>query len=139
MNVLGLWIISSELERGHGARVLLPCFLAGSLGAFALATFTMTLAPNEARVLVGGSAGLLGLVGALGTFSALGFLTSGNRTFGRRLVLVGLIVVAQLAFDWFTPMVSSFLHLWGFAFGALVALPFGLPEALRVRRAQRAC
>jgi hypothetical protein len=80
----------------------------------------------QPTVLVGGSAGVYGLVGALGALSATGYFVHRSRIFSHRVGVVVVIVVAQLLFDWFTPITSSFLHMTGLAMGALVSLPWAL-------------
>jgi membrane associated rhomboid family serine protease len=134
LNVLCLWIIGRVLEREYGYRLLLTSFLTGSVGAFALAYLYWTAPTMSDTVLVGGSAGIFGLVGALGTFSLVGYLVFRARIFQQRLTMVVVIVAAQLLFDWFTPITSSFLHLAGLGAGALVSLPWALRKLRRGKR-----
>ena len=46
--------------------------------------------------------------------------------FSHEIVQAALIVGLQLFFDWYHPVVSSFLHLAGLGSGAVLALPFAL-------------
>lgn len=126
LNVLCFWIVGRLLEREYGYPLLLTSFLAGSVGAFALAYVYLATPAMPPTILVGGSAGVYGLVGALGTFSLVGYVAHKSRLFRHRLGVVVVIVGAQLLFDWFTPITSSFLHLAGLTTGALVSLPWAV-------------
>jgi membrane associated rhomboid family serine protease len=128
MNVLGLVFLGGVVERLWGRLPLLVCFLTGSFGAYFLATLVMTGSPSEPKVLLGASAGVFGLVGGLLSFEILGGLYGRINLFSRRLLILSLLVFAQLVFDWFTPIVSSFLHLSGVGCGAVGALPFAVQQ-----------
>jgi hypothetical protein len=69
---------------------------------------------------------VLGLVGSVGTFAAIGYLVGRIRRFQQWIRLALLIVGVQLVFDAYHPFVSSFLHLAGVGSGAVLALPFAL-------------
>ncbi|MFZ5891390.1 MAG: rhomboid family intramembrane serine protease [Myxococcota bacterium] len=126
MNSLALWVLGRDFERVWGPRLLIACLLGSSVGAYVLALYFMPASREDPKVLLGASAGVLGLVGALIVFSAVGYFWRDNRVLGQRLRMAGLIVAILLIFDAFTPIVSSFLHLAGLACGALIALPFSV-------------
>ena len=126
MNILALLLLGGALERLWGKAVFLVCFFVASIGAYWLATLTVEATLAEPKVLLGASAGVFGLVGGLSTFEVVASLYGHTPLFNRRLLVLTMLVVAQLVFDWFTPIVSSFLHLAGVGFGALIALPFAV-------------
>jgi rhomboid protease GluP len=126
MNCLGLWVLGGQIERLFGGLVMLAIFLVASVGSFGFAAMVVHATASEPRIFLGASSGVLGLVGALGTFLATGYLLYRRKAIGRRLLLVLAVVFAQLVFDWFTPMVSSMLHLTGLLIGAIAAVPFSV-------------
>ena len=124
VNLLGLWVLGHQVERLWNSTTLWLFFFASSIGAMAIAVVTMAATPTEPKIIVGASAGVMGLVGALFTFAAVGYFVAGNTLLRRSLTRIVAIVGLQTLFDWMTPAVSSQLHLTGLLLGALVALPF---------------
>ncbi len=137
MNCLGLWVLGRQLEQLWNGLVLLGIFLVSSIGSFGFAAAFVQATVSEPRIFLGASSGVMGLVGALGTFLATGYLLHRRHTLGRRLLLVVAVVLAQLVFDHFTPIVSSMLHLTGLGLGALVALPFSWVSWRKLARSRR--
>jgi rhomboid protease GluP len=135
MNVLGLWVLGRLGERLGSSAAVFVGFLASSIGAYAIALFYMTASYDSPRVLIGASAGVMGLVGGLATFSAIGYFLRKDRLLGRGLRAMLAIVALQVVFDSFHPMVSSFLHLAGCACGAVLSLPYSLNVFRRAKRA----
>ena len=126
LNLLALLLVGGALERLWGRLTLLGSFLGGSIGAYWLATLTLSASFEEPKELLGASAGVFGLVGALIVFELVGAAFKRTRLFNRRVLTLAVLVLAQLVFDWFTPIVSSFLHLAGIASGAIAALPLAI-------------
>jgi membrane associated rhomboid family serine protease len=126
MNLLGLWVLGPLVERTSGPLGTLVGFVVSSVGAYATALFFMHTDVHHHAVALGASAGVFGLVGALASFAATGYLLQGNRLLGRQLGGIAAIVGIQLIFDAYHPGVSTFLHLAGAGWGALVALPYAL-------------
>lgn len=126
MNLLGLWVLGRMIERSWGPFLLVGAFLGASVGAYVIGLFFMQASEMQPKVLLGASAGVLGLVGSLASFAAIGYFIGENRSLGQRVLWAGLIVAMQLVFDAFHPVVSSFLHLAGIACGAVLALPYAL-------------
>lgn len=123
MNCLGLWVLGRQLEQIWNGVTLLLVFLASSVTSFGFAAAFVHATMSEPRIFLGASSGVMGFVGALGTFLAVGYLRHRRQALGRRLLLVVAVVLAQLVFDYYTPIVSSMLHLTGLAVGAIVAIP----------------
>jgi rhomboid protease GluP len=124
MNGLGLWVLGKQLEELFGAWVMLLLFMLASVGSFGFAASFVEASLAEPRIFLGASSGVLGFVGALGTYLAVGYFAFHRKALGRRILLVAAVIGAQLVFDWFTPVVSSMLHLTGLAIGAVAAIPF---------------
>jgi rhomboid protease GluP len=137
MNIAGLWIIGRDLEQSWGSMAVAGLVLGSSVGAYTIALFFMSASREDPRVLLGASAGLMGLVGAIGSYSAVGHFLHKKPGHQRRLSMAALMVMTQLTFDRFMPMVSSFLHIAGAGCGAVLAWPCSLRYfALRERRAR---
>jgi len=126
MNLLGLWVLGRSVERMSGPLATLVAFVASSIGAYTTGLFFMHADVQHPAVALGASAGVMGLVGALASFNAAGYLFRRNRLLGRQLGGIAAIIGIQLIFDAYHPGVSSFLHLAGAGWGALVALPYAL-------------
>jgi rhomboid protease GluP len=134
MNVLGLWVLGRSLERAWGSVPMLFVFLGASAGAYTIGLYFMPADLEHPKILLGASAGVLGLVGGLASFAATGYLLHKNRLLGRQLRGAVLIVALQLVFDAYHPVVSSFLHIAGLACGAALALPYALHHFARSKR-----
>jgi rhomboid protease GluP len=136
MNCLGLWVLGRQVEQIFNGFVLLGIFLGSSVGSFGFAAAFVQAATSDPRIFLGASAGVLGLVGAIGSFLATGYLLHRRQALGRRLLLVAAVVLAQLLFDYFTPIVSSMLHMTGFVIGVVVAVPWSLATWRRLGRSR---
>jgi membrane associated rhomboid family serine protease len=126
MNSLGLLILGRQLEQLWNGKILLLIFLGSSVGSFGLAALTIHATVDDPRILLGASSGVMGLVGALGTFFLCGYVMRKSSVLGQRLLSVLAVLAMQSVFDWFTPQVSFRLHLSGFGLGALIAIPFAV-------------
>jgi rhomboid protease GluP len=135
MNCLGLWVLGRQVELLFGRLGVLAIFLVSSVGSFGFAASFVHASLSEPRILLGASSGVLGLVGAVGTFFATGYFLHRRETLGRRVLLVLAVVLAQLVFDYFTPIVSSMLHLTGLLIGAVTAIPLSV-KGWRIRAAR---
>lgn len=122
-NLFLLTLLGGALERAWGSRTLLACFLCPNAGSYAIATWLTTATADRPELLLGASAGTFGIVGALIAFDAVGYAFERSRFLLRRVWLLGLLMLAQVVFDAFTPVVRSSLHLSGALLGALVACP----------------
>jgi rhomboid protease GluP len=123
MNCLGLWVLGRQIEQLWSGFSMLAIFLASSIGSFTFAAAIVKATRDDPRIFLGASAGVMGLVGALGTYLAIGYIRHRRTALGQRFLVVVAIVAAQLVFDWFTPMVSSMLHMTGLMLGACAAIP----------------
>jgi membrane associated rhomboid family serine protease len=134
VNLLGLWLLGREVERVWNGPILLAVFLGSSVGAFALAVAFVGATAEAPRVMLGASAGVLGLVGALFAFATIRYLSSGHRWLGRQILVLLAVIATQVVFDAFTPQVSSFLHLAGLGIGSGMGGAFTWSHPLRASR-----
>lgn len=133
LDLLLLLLLGSTLERLWGALALISCFLCANVGSYSIAAWLGTATPDRPQLILGASAGVFGLLGALVAFDAVGYAFERSRLLLRRVLVLLLLMFAQVLFDSFTPIVGSSLHLTGAALGFLVACP----QALRFWRRQR--
>lgn len=134
VNLLGLWLLGREVERVWNGTVTLAVFLCSSVGAFALAVALVRATVEAPRVMLGASAGVLGLMGALLAFATVRYLRSGHQWLGRQVLALLAVIATQMVFDAFTPQVSSFLHLSGLVIGCVMGVGFSGSHRLRPYR-----
>jgi membrane associated rhomboid family serine protease len=129
-NVGALLLLGGFVERRLGpARYLLVYFAAGTL---ALSSFValVALGLRPHAVLLGASANVMGVVGAMAAILVRGLWTEGARVAARPLVTIVLIVLGQAALDLTVKGLSFIGHALGAVTGFVVA---GLLLRLRVR------
>jgi membrane associated rhomboid family serine protease len=126
VNLLLLLLFGSILERLWGPWAVLACFSCANVGSYWIATWMIPATPDRPELLLGASAGAYGLLGALIAFDAVSYAFDRSPVLLRRLSLLALMMLAQIMFDSFVPIVRSSLHATGAALGALVACPLAL-------------
>lgn len=137
LDLLLVLLFGGILERLWGSGALLACFVGANVGSYWLATWLFSVTPDRPLLLLGASAGAYGIVGALIAFDAAGYAFERSPLSLRRIAVLGLSMLAQIAFDAFTPIVRTSLHWTGAGLGALVAIPFALRFwRLRAREAE---
>ena len=121
-NMLSLFFIGRLIELSLGAKYYLTiCFVSGigSMLTFSLLAFQLGLSNV---FLVGASAAIMGLIGAVLAISLQIWLRKRHSvTAKRRLQQVILIIVIQFIFDNLIPQVSFHSHLFGFIIGFLIS------------------
>ena len=134
-NMLSLFFIGRLIELSLGAKYYLTIYLVSGIGS--MLTFSLLalhLGLNNV-FLVGASAAIMGLIGAVLAISLQIWLRKRySITAKRRLQQVILIIVIQFIFDNLIPQVSFHSHLFGFIIGfaissVLVFVKFKLKEA----------
>jgi rhomboid protease GluP len=128
-NVGALLLLGGFVERRLGpVRYLLVYFAAGSLalGGF-VAVVALGMRPHA--VLLGASANVMGVVGAMAAILVRGLWTEGARVAARPLVTIALIVLGQAALDLSVKGLSFIGHALGAVSGFVVA---GLMLRLRL-------
>lgn len=134
-NMLSLFFIGRLIELSLGAKYYLTIYFVSGIGSmltFSLLAFHLGLSNV---FLVGASAAIMGLIGAVLAISLQIWLRKRHSiTAKRRLQQVILIVVIQFIFDNLIPQVSFHSHLFGFIIGfsissILVFVKFKLKDA----------
>ena len=134
-NMLSLFFIGRLIELSLGAKYYLTIYLASGIGS--MLTFSLLaiqLGLNNV-FLVGASAAIMGLIGAVLAISLQIWLRKRHSIAAkRRLQQVILIVIIQFIFDNLIPQVSFHSHLFGFIIGFLISsflvfIKFKLKEA----------
>ncbi|PSB10562.1 rhomboid family intramembrane serine protease [Pleurocapsa sp. CCALA 161] len=134
-NMLSLFFVGRLIELSLGAKYYLTIYLVSGIGS--MLTFTLLafrLGLNNV-FLVGASAAIMGLIGAiLAIFLQIWLKRRHSVTAKRRLQQIILIVIVQFIFDHLIPQVSFHAHLFGFIIGFLISsvlvfIKFNLQEA----------
>ena len=134
-NMLSLFFVGRLIELSLGAKYYLTIYLfsgVGSMLTFTLLAFRLGL---DNAFLVGASAAIMGLIGAILAISLQIWLKKRTSiTAKRRLQQIILIVMLQFIFDNIIPQVSFHAHLFGFIIGfaissVLVFVKFNLRDA----------
>ena len=117
-NMLSLFFIGRLIEFSLGAKYYLTIYLVSGIGSmltFSLLAFKLGLSNV---FLVGASAAIMGLIGAILAISLQIWLRKRySLTAKRRLQQVILIIIIQFIFDNLIPQVSFHSHLFGFIIG----------------------
>ncbi|BAZ44384.1 rhomboid family protein [Chondrocystis sp. NIES-4102] len=136
-NMLSLFFIGRLIELSLGVRNYLTIYFLSGIGSmltFSLLAFKLGL--NNV-FLVGASAAIMGLIGAILAISLQIWLRRRHSiTAKRRLQQIILIVIIQFIFDNLIPQVSFHSHLFGFIIGFLISsvlvfIKFNLEEYKR--------
>lgn len=117
VNLYALYILGPSLEGSIGTMRFAVCYLASGLGSSVGVVALWRFGLTQADLLVGASGAVMGIVGAWAGLSLRHHHLPMAR---RRLVTIGLIVVMQTAFDFYTPQVSMAAHLCGLVSGLMV-------------------
>jgi len=130
-NLFALYVLGPPLERTVGSIRFAVAYLISGIGSTAgvvLLTLFKILPPAE---LVGASGSVMGIVGAWA-----GFLIRHRHAWQakQRLLNILLIIAIQIAFDFYTPEVSSSAHLCGLVTGFLIGLYLSPRRDLLPRR-----
>lgn len=121
-NMLSLFFIGRLIELSLGAKYYLTIYLFSGIGSmltFTLLAFRLGL---DNAFLVGASAAIMGLIGAILAISLQIWLQRRySITAKRRLQQITLIIIIQFIFDNIIPQVSFHAHLFGFIIGFLIS------------------
>ena len=121
-NMLSLFFIGRLIELSLGAKYYLTIYLVSGVGSmltFTLLAFRLGLSN---ALLVGASAAIMGLIGAILAISLQVWLKKRHSvTARRRLQQVIIIILLQFIFDNIIPQVSFHAHLFGFIIGFLIS------------------
>lgn len=121
-NMLSLFFIGRLIELSLGAKYYLTIYLFSGIGSmltFTLLSFRLGLSN---AFLVGASAAIMGLIGAILAISLQVWLRKRHSaTARRRLQQIIFIIILQFIFDNIIPQVSFHAHLFGFIIGFLIS------------------
>ncbi len=130
LNMWSLFVVGPWASRAWGHTRALACFLVSSVLGVAA-----SVAWAEAPVVVGASAGILGIAGGLWVARAWGSLEIRSEVDAISVRGLGLTLLAMVALGFVVPMIAQAGHLGGLGTGALLGLIFsGVPRG----RGQRA-
>jgi len=121
-NMLSLFFVGRLIELSLGAKSYLTIYFFSGVGSMLTFTlFAFQLGLNNA-FLVGASAAIMGLIGAILAISLQIWLRKRYSTIAkRRLQQIILIIIIQFVFDNLIPQVSFHAHLFGFIIGFLIS------------------
>jgi rhomboid protease GluP len=136
-NMLSLFFIGRLIELSLGAKYYLAIYLFSGVGSMlTFSLLALKLGLNNV-FLVGASAAIMGLIGAILAISLQIWLRRRHSvTAKRRLQQIVLIIIIQFIFDNIIPQVSFHSHLFGFIIGFLISsilvfIKFNLEESKR--------
>lgn len=124
-NSYALYVLGPPLEGSIGRLRFAITYLAAGLGSSAGVVALWAAGWTQADFLVGASGSVMGIVGA---WAGLLLRHRDAPMARRRLLSVGLIVVMQTAFDFYTPQVSMAAHLCGLLSGLIIGLVVAPPR-----------
>ena len=117
MNMFALLVLGPFVERSLGRPLYLAVYLGSGTAALAVVVVLQQHRLAIEGPLVGASAAIMALVGATAGVLLRGWRRDRAAAAARRLRGVLVILIFQVAFDYFTPQVSGAAHLAGAAFG----------------------
>ncbi len=122
INMLSLYVLGSIIESSLGKiRYLIIYLLSGCLSMLLVAFYFLKTNQTE-TLLVGASAAIIGLVGAMTAIFLQDWWKHKNPVATRRLFGLILIIGIQFLIDYNTPQISLMSHLFGLIIGFISAL-----------------
>jgi rhomboid protease GluP len=121
-NMLGLYYIGSIIESYLGRiRYLLIYFASGCLSMLLMVFYFLKIGEPQ-TLLVGASAAIMGLIGAMGAIFLQDWWQEKSSLARQRFMFVLLVVGIQFLIDYNTPHVSLISHVFGLIIGFMVGL-----------------
>lgn len=122
VNLLGLGVLGPIMERDLRAGRFLCLYLGSGCGAMALMAVYLIALQDYNRLVVGASAGIMGLFAGLGVFYFRMWQQCPSAWTRRRLYLFGGLVIFQFVLDSQMPDISVMSHGFGFGIGLVLTL-----------------
>ena len=122
VNLLGLGVIGAMMERDLGAGRFLCLYLGSGCGSMALMAVYLIVIQDYNQLVVGASAGIMGLFAGLGVLYFQMWQQFPSAWTRRRLYLFGGLVIFQFVLDSQIPDVSVMSHGFGFGIGIVLTL-----------------
>ena len=121
-NMLGLYYMGSIIESYLGIiRYLLIYFSSGCLSMILMVFYFLKICEPQ-TLLVGASAAIMGLIGAMGAIFLQDWWQEKSSLARQRFMFVLLVVGIQFLIDYNTPHVSLISHVFGLIIGFMVGL-----------------
>ena len=121
MNMLALSVVGPFVERRLGTMIYAMIYIASGIATMATLACLNRLKLIQIDSLVGASASIMALAGALVIIFYRNWKMIRTRSNLKLMRLVVAILLIQLAADYFTPVVSSVGHFSGMVWGAIFA------------------
>lgn len=118
-NMLGLYFLGNFIERNLGKIRYLVIYLLSGFSTMFFYSWLVIHFNQPEQLLVGASAAIMGLVGAIFILFFRDWLKTKSRITTKRLQMVTLVICLQFAFDFNIPQVSFLSHLLGMIFGMI--------------------
>lgn len=115
MNMLGLWVIGPLVEHALGVAGFFLCYGVSGIGTMVLITYLRLLPPDA--LLVGASAAIMGLVGAIAAVFLKTWQQDKSPLSLKRLRFIIFLIGLQFVLDWIIPEVSFLAHALGVFLG----------------------
>ena len=122
-NMIGLYFIGRYFESRFGRINFLAIYVLSGIVSMALFTLLSIYFTQKEQVLVGASAAIMGLIGAIFSLSVKKFIFFKSRESLFRVQAVSSIIIFQLFIDYFHPNISLMSHFLGLSIG-FMALSF---------------
>lgn len=122
-NMMGLWFLGPLVENLIGSMRYVATYVTSGVGGMAISLAIAHLFyRDDALLMLGASASVLGMVGVQGALALKALRRSGSLVAKAQLAAMTQIVVLQATFDFLVPEVSSTAHLGGAAVGFLLGM-----------------
>lgn len=121
-NLLGLYVLGPFVERALGRERFVIVYLLSGLVGTTLYVVREALFPGPDTLLVGASGCIMGLLGATVAILLRGAFLERSLAARSRLTLLGLVLVAQTAFDLSVKEISAFAHVVGAVTGLVLGM-----------------
>lgn len=120
-NMLGLYILGPFVELNLGRILFVIAYILSGCGGMLIASAPFLLGWNsEADLLIGASAGVLGLVGITAGIILRAYFVFRDPKFLKQLRVIGQVILLQIIFDSLVPEVSSSAHMGGAVCGLFI-------------------
>ena len=116
-NMIGLYFIGRYFELKFGRISFLAIYVLSGIGSMVLFTLFSTRFTQEEQILVGASAAIMGLIGAIFFLSIKNFTILKSRKSLFQLQAITLIIIFQFFIDYFHPNISLMSHCLGLSIG----------------------
>ncbi|MGF1540963.1 MAG: rhomboid family intramembrane serine protease [Pleurocapsa sp.] len=116
-NMISLYFLGRLVEFNLGRKYYLIIYFVSGIGSMSIFSFVALKTGESTVFLVGASAAIMGLIGALLAILLQIWLRRKTSINARRLQQVILIIIIQFVFDNLIPQVSFYSHLFGLIIG----------------------